>query len=238
MASDGARQGVNDLNTRIDDRRHWTVEEIKEVLSGPLEVVIEDAVAYWLEDDQGRRLSPDSDRTIKPFLRVLELHRSGTDPDRMLLWALLESGDRYEVSSGVILLDMAESAAGICDRLRRVAAPRVDDVGVRYGLLRSAPDHRDPQPRHVLHELRDREVGNGRGLAQRQAAVPIQGRGECATNSRLLQQGVVGKVNEHGLWPVAIEHHDRFSARITQSLRRVVLELADVVGLHRCSLVT
>ena len=31
----------------------------------------------------------------------------------MLLWALLESGERYEVGGGIILLDMAKSAAGI-----------------------------------------------------------------------------------------------------------------------------
>ena len=27
----GARQGVNDMNTRTDDRRHWTVEEVEEM---------------------------------------------------------------------------------------------------------------------------------------------------------------------------------------------------------------
>ncbi len=101
------------MSTRTDDRRHWTAEEIKEILSRPLEVVIEDAVAYWLEDDRGQRLCPDSDRTIEPFAKALELHRAGMDADRMLLWALLESGERYEVADGVILLDMAESAAGI-----------------------------------------------------------------------------------------------------------------------------
>ena len=41
--------------------------------SRPLEVVIEDAVAYWLEDDRGQRLCPDSDRTIEPFAKALEL---------------------------------------------------------------------------------------------------------------------------------------------------------------------
>lgn len=35
------------------------------------------------------------------------------DPDRMLLWSLLETGERYMVADGIILLDMAESAAGI-----------------------------------------------------------------------------------------------------------------------------
>ena len=58
-------------------------------------------------------MCPDSNRTIEPCAKVLELNRAGMDPDRMLLWALLESGERYEVGGGVILLDIAESAAGI-----------------------------------------------------------------------------------------------------------------------------
>jgi hypothetical protein len=101
------------MNTRTDDRRHWTVEEIRLILSRPLEVIIDDAVAYWLEDDRGQRLCPDSDRTIAPLAKALELHRAGMDPGRMLLWALLDTGERYEVGGGIILLDMAESAAGI-----------------------------------------------------------------------------------------------------------------------------
>lgn len=101
------------MHTRTDDRRHWTVEEIRAKLSGPLEIAIDGAVAYWLEDDQGERLCPDSTRTIVPFGRALELHRAGFDPDSMLLWALLDTGERYEVGSGIILIDMAESATGV-----------------------------------------------------------------------------------------------------------------------------
>ena len=101
------------MRTKTGDRRPWTVEEVREILRRPKELVIEDAVAYWLEDDRGRRLCPDSNRTIEPFAKVRELHRAGMDPDRMLLWALLDSGERYEVGGGIVLLDVAESAAGI-----------------------------------------------------------------------------------------------------------------------------
>ena len=109
----GARQGVNDMRTKTDDRRRLTVEEVREILDRPKGLVIEDAVAYWLEDDQGQRLCPDSDRTTEPFAKVLDLHRQGRDPDHMRLWARLDTGEHYEVGGGVILLDVAESAAGI-----------------------------------------------------------------------------------------------------------------------------
>jgi hypothetical protein len=101
------------MHTRTADRRRWTVEDIREWLRGPIEVVIDGALAYWLEDDQGERLSPDSTRTIAPFGKALELHRLGADPDTIMLWARLDTGERYEVGGGVILIDMAESAVGI-----------------------------------------------------------------------------------------------------------------------------
>ena len=37
------------MGTRIDSRRVWTVEEVRRKLDGPLEVVIDGAVRYWLE---------------------------------------------------------------------------------------------------------------------------------------------------------------------------------------------
>lgn len=109
----GARRGVNDVRTRTGDRRRLTVDEVQQILGGPLELVIDDAFAYWLEDDQGKRLCPDSTRTIAPIAKALELHRAGMDADRVLLWALLDTGERYEVGGGIILIDVAESAAGI-----------------------------------------------------------------------------------------------------------------------------
>jgi len=73
------------MRTKTDERRRRTVEEVRELLRRPHRLVIEDAVAYWLEDEQGRRLCPDSDSTIAPCAKVLELYRAGMDPDRMLL---------------------------------------------------------------------------------------------------------------------------------------------------------
>jgi hypothetical protein len=88
------------------------------MLQGPLELVIDDAVAYWLEDDSGNRLGEESIRTKAAFARALELHGSGRDPDTMLLVARLQTGERYELCGGVILIDLAEASAGIPARPR------------------------------------------------------------------------------------------------------------------------
>jgi hypothetical protein len=100
------------MPTRTPPSPGRTIEDVHRLLDGPLELVIEDAVAYWLEDDKGRCLSPETPRTIEPFARALELHRLGTDPSQMLLCACLEGGERYEVGGGPILIDMAQAAAG------------------------------------------------------------------------------------------------------------------------------
>lgn len=115
------------MHTRAADRRRWTVEDIRERLRGPIEVVIDGALVYWLEDDRGQPLCPDSDRTIEPFAKVLELHRAGMHPDRMLVWALLDTGERYEVGSGIILIDMAESAGGVPPQERTARRRREGD---------------------------------------------------------------------------------------------------------------
>ena len=102
--------------TGLDSRP--TVEDVRRMLAGPLELVIEDAVAYWLEDDEGHHLGPESDRSLGPLFLALELARSGHDPDRLLLCVRLDTGERYEVGGGLNLIDIAEHAAGIPRRPR------------------------------------------------------------------------------------------------------------------------
>jgi hypothetical protein len=106
------------MRTKTPPRASRTIEEVHRILDGPLELVIDDAVAYWLEDDEGQCLSQEASRTLVPFARALELHRTGMDPERMLLCARLETGQRYEVGGGSPLIDMAEAAAGIAARPR------------------------------------------------------------------------------------------------------------------------
>jgi hypothetical protein len=99
-----------------------TVEDVRRMLAGPLEMVIEDAVAYWLEDDAGLRLGPESDRSLGPLSLALDLARSGHDPDRLLLCVRLDTRERYEIGGGLNLIDIAEHAAGI-PRSPRTPAP-------------------------------------------------------------------------------------------------------------------
>jgi hypothetical protein len=53
----------------------------------------------------------------------LELYRAGRDPDTMLLVARLETGERYELEGGVVLIDLAEASAGIPARPRTPLPP-------------------------------------------------------------------------------------------------------------------
>jgi hypothetical protein len=96
------------------------IERYRRIVSRPLELVLDDAVAYWLEDDAGHRLGPESDRSLAPLFLVLELARSGRDTDDLMLCARLETGERFELGGGPNLIDAAEAAAGIPARPRTV----------------------------------------------------------------------------------------------------------------------
>jgi len=68
---------------------------------------------YWLEDDAGHRLGPESDRSLAPLFLALELAQSGRTPDEMLLCARLETGERFELRGGPNLINAAGAAAGL-----------------------------------------------------------------------------------------------------------------------------
>jgi hypothetical protein len=89
------------------------IERYRQILARPLELVLDDAVAYWLEDDTGHRLGPESDRSLAPLFLVLELAESGRDPDVLLLCARLETGERFELGGGPSLINVAVAAAGL-----------------------------------------------------------------------------------------------------------------------------
>jgi len=95
-------------------------ERYRRIVSRPLELVCDDAVAYWLEDDAGHRLGPESDRSLAPLFSALELAQSGREPDKMMLCARLETGERFELGGGPSLIGAAEAAAGIPARPRTV----------------------------------------------------------------------------------------------------------------------
>lgn len=101
------------MRTKAAPRRRWTVDDVRRILARPMELVIDGAVAYWLEDASGRRLGPESGRSLQPLSRALGLTRAGRDPDTLLLCARLESGERYEIGGGQSLVGAAEAAAGV-----------------------------------------------------------------------------------------------------------------------------
>lgn len=100
-----------------------TVDDVRRILQGPLELVIEGAEAYWLEDATGRRLGPESDRSLTPLALALDLLRKDRPSESLRLVARLANGQRFEICSGLSLIDIAEHAAGIPGRPRRPARP-------------------------------------------------------------------------------------------------------------------
>ncbi len=94
------------------------VARMRAFLSGPLEVRIDGAVAYWIGTPDGTPLGPESDRTLDPCALVLRLTADGVAPDEFMLWARLENGELYDVGTGLNLVDLAEGAAGIPVRPR------------------------------------------------------------------------------------------------------------------------
>lgn len=106
------------MHTKTPKVESARVQALRTLLAGPLEIRIDRAEAYWLEDRTGAVLGAESDRTLAPCAQVLLLINAGRDPDDLALWARLRGGERYEVSSGIFLVDMAEGAAGIPPRPR------------------------------------------------------------------------------------------------------------------------
>ena len=90
-----------------------SIARLRALLSGPLEVRIDGAVAYWIGQPDGTPLGPESDRTLDPCAMVLRLIADGADPDDLMLWARLENGDLYDVGGGVSLVGMAQGTFGI-----------------------------------------------------------------------------------------------------------------------------
>lgn len=91
-------------------------------LDRPLRVVITDATGYWLEDADRRCLSEERPTSDASMSQVLAEVAGGRDPANLVLVCRGAGFDRYEISRGTILLDLAEGAAGIpaVPRLRSV----------------------------------------------------------------------------------------------------------------------
>ncbi len=101
------------MSTRTQNVDAERVELFRRRFTRPIEIVIDDAEAYWLGDREGHVLSAESDRTVRPFAAALEHVEAGIDPSDLVVWARLTDGSRYEVGSGVPLVGMARRSAGI-----------------------------------------------------------------------------------------------------------------------------
>ncbi len=82
-------------------------------LDRPLRVVIADATGYWLEDAAHRRLTEERSTSGASMRQVLAEVADGRDPASLVLVCRGVGFDRYEISRGTILVDLAEGAAGI-----------------------------------------------------------------------------------------------------------------------------
>ena len=126
---------------RSDEER---IRAFHEKLAQPSIVEIDDATAYWLEDADGRRIGERSSTSEAPLLAALaEVRRDRADPVELSL--VCDAPDkgapddlRYVNSTGIGLLWMAESAAGLPPR------PRVPAPGELPGY-----DGKRPFSRHV-----------------------------------------------------------------------------------------
>ena len=98
-------------------------------LDRPLRVVITDATGYWLEDAVHRRLTEERPTSDASMSQVLAEVADGRDPANLVLVCRGADFDRYEISRGTILVDLAEGAAGIPAAPRflgvKPASPRV-----------------------------------------------------------------------------------------------------------------
>lgn len=123
------------MRTRTADQE----PQLAEVVGGPQrprEIIIDGAVAYWLEDADGTCLGPESNRTLAPFAQALELVDSGTPSDGLAVWARLSDGTRFLVAADLLLVDAAEAAAGLparprgwaCGQLARGITSRASEI--------------------------------------------------------------------------------------------------------------
>jgi hypothetical protein len=110
---------------RSDEER---IRAFHEKLDQPSIVEIDDATAYWLEGENGRQVGEQSPTSEAPLLAALAEIQRGVDPIELSL--VCDAPDkgapddrRYVISTGIGLLWMAESAAGLPPR------PRVAEVG-------------------------------------------------------------------------------------------------------------
>src|SRR6266540_4082763 len=111
-------------------------------------------------------------------------------------------------------------------------APRLEVLEVLAQGLRVTPNYRDALVRDVLHEVHEWDAGDLCPAPERHAFATVEGCREGETYSRLTEQALIVEVEQQCLWLVAVHDNHRCLARHAQSIRGIVLELADVNAFH------
>ncbi|MGA3030575.1 MAG: BrnT family toxin [Candidatus Limnocylindrales bacterium] len=98
------------------------IRAFHEKLDQPSIVEIDDATAYRLEGEDGRRIGEESPTSEAPLAIALAEIRRGVDPIRLSLVCDTPDEGRYVITTGDFLAEFAEYAAGIPAR-PRIPAP-------------------------------------------------------------------------------------------------------------------
>jgi hypothetical protein len=108
------------MRTKHVDLSADPLQRFRDALRRPHGFIVEGIDAFWLENVAGDRISsseyPDTGPALAETLAALE---NGADPeDIVLVGQRSRGGGRSVISRGLILLDLAEAAAGIPARPR------------------------------------------------------------------------------------------------------------------------
>jgi len=107
------------MRTKHVDRSADPLQRFHEALRRPRGLIIDGIDAFWVENAAGDRLSGESPDTGPALAEALAAFQNGADPDDVVLVGQRSrGGGRSLISSGLILQDLAEAAAGIPARPR------------------------------------------------------------------------------------------------------------------------
>jgi len=107
------------MRTKHVDLSADPVQRFRDALRRPHGFTVEGIDAFWLENAAGDRISSEYPDTGPALAETLAALRDGADPDDIVLVGRPgRGGGRSVISSGLILLDLAEAAAGIPARPR------------------------------------------------------------------------------------------------------------------------
>jgi hypothetical protein len=99
-------------------------------------------VSYWIEGGDGRQCSIKFERSNPALDAAHEAIVAGADPADLALVCQLENGERYEISHGVALEDLARRAAGLPARPHRITQGPPYPLGTSPGSSSRRPTGR------------------------------------------------------------------------------------------------